>query len=180
MRTVKAQISLRIRTVWSEPSLSANRITGHHRMYQWRANARMNICSCVRWLNLCILRMLEDTFSLSAAHISGKMRTRTLGRLSRKDHNGEHPHPCGLISLCWPPEEGLETTTHWTTSETSDRSVWVSRLIYFRCERMTNGKVSHYADAQIKSIKVAHETKNALKNENQSLGFIETLHTTAM
>ena len=33
MRTVKAQICLRIRTVWSGPSLSANRVTGYYSMY---------------------------------------------------------------------------------------------------------------------------------------------------
>ena len=43
MRTVKAQISLRIRAVWSGPSLSAYRIIGHYRMYQWRANIRMRL-----------------------------------------------------------------------------------------------------------------------------------------
>ena len=35
MRTAKSQISLRIRAVWSGPSLSANRIIGHYRMYQF-------------------------------------------------------------------------------------------------------------------------------------------------
>ena len=49
MRTSKAQISLRIRAVWSKFSLSANRIIRYHRMYQWRAKARMGPCACAGW-----------------------------------------------------------------------------------------------------------------------------------
>ena len=44
MRTVKAQISLRIRAVWSGLSLSANRIIGYYMIYEWRACARMKRC----------------------------------------------------------------------------------------------------------------------------------------
>ena len=70
MRTANSQISLRIRAVRSRPLLSANRIIGHYRMYQWRAHALMKFCACVGInLNMCILRMLEDTFSLDAAHL---------------------------------------------------------------------------------------------------------------
>ena len=50
MRTAKAQIRLRGRAVWSGHSLSADRIIWHHRMYQWRANARMKLCACARWI----------------------------------------------------------------------------------------------------------------------------------
>ena len=71
-RTAKAQISLRIRAVWSGHSPSANRIIGYYRMYQWRANIRMRLCACVGWI-LCILRMLEDTFSLGAADDANKI-----------------------------------------------------------------------------------------------------------
>ena len=49
MRAAKAQISLRIRAVWSGPSLSANKIIGYYRMYEWRAKARMILCACKRW-----------------------------------------------------------------------------------------------------------------------------------
>ena len=45
MRTAKSQISLRIRAVWSSPSLTANRITGYNRMYERRAKARVILCS---------------------------------------------------------------------------------------------------------------------------------------
>ena len=47
--TVKAQISLRIRAVWSGPSLSTNRIIGYYRMYEWRGNNRKLLCACARW-----------------------------------------------------------------------------------------------------------------------------------
>ena len=36
--------------VWSGPLLSANKIIGHYRMYQCRANAWMRLCTCVEWL----------------------------------------------------------------------------------------------------------------------------------
>ena len=49
MRTEKAQIRLRIRAVWSGPSLSADRIIGYYRMFQWRANAWMRPCACTGW-----------------------------------------------------------------------------------------------------------------------------------
>ena len=46
MLTAKAQISAATcaSTVWSGPSLSANRIIGCYRMYKWRAKAQMILC----------------------------------------------------------------------------------------------------------------------------------------
>ena len=41
MRRAKAQISLRVRAVWSRPSLSIYRISGYYRIYRWRAEAWM-------------------------------------------------------------------------------------------------------------------------------------------
>ena len=74
-RTVKAQISLRTCAVWSGPSLSANRIIGYYKMYEWRANdLRMPGMN----MNLCILRIRKDTFSLGTAHIILNMTTGTL------------------------------------------------------------------------------------------------------
>ena len=72
MQKAKAQISLRIRTLWSGPLLSANRIIGHyiHVKYQKRANPNETLRMRGMNLNLCILRMLEDTFSLEAAQLS--------------------------------------------------------------------------------------------------------------
>ena len=49
MRWAKAQISLRICAVWSRPSLFTNRIIGYQNMYEWRANARMILCTCAGW-----------------------------------------------------------------------------------------------------------------------------------
>ena len=46
MRTAKAQVSLRIRAGSSGPSLSANKIIGYYRMYEWRVKARMILCAC--------------------------------------------------------------------------------------------------------------------------------------
>ena len=51
VRTVKAQISLRIRAVWSGPLLSANRIIGYNRTFQWRAITRMKLCACAWWFD---------------------------------------------------------------------------------------------------------------------------------
>ena len=50
MRSAKAQIRLRIRAVWSGPSMPTNRVIGHCRMYQWRANARVRFCACMGWI----------------------------------------------------------------------------------------------------------------------------------
>ena len=47
MRTAKAQISQRIHAIWSGPSLSADRIIGYYRMYEWRAKAPM--VQCIYW-----------------------------------------------------------------------------------------------------------------------------------
>ena len=46
LRTGKALIRLRIRTVWSGPSLSTNEIIGYYRMFRWKANALMRLCRC--------------------------------------------------------------------------------------------------------------------------------------
>ena len=45
----QVQISLRECAVSSGPSLSANRIIGYSRMFQWRANARIRLCASVEW-----------------------------------------------------------------------------------------------------------------------------------
>ena len=49
------------------PSLFTNRITGHYKLYQWRPNAQIKLPTCGMNLNLCILQMLEDTFSIRVA-----------------------------------------------------------------------------------------------------------------
>ena len=64
MRTVKAQISLRIRAVWSGPSLSANRIIGFYRMYQRRFG--WYFAHTQGGLNLRNVCIFKRTFSLHA------------------------------------------------------------------------------------------------------------------
>ena len=49
MRTAKAQIRLRIHAVWSVPSMSAYRIIGYYRIYEWRAKTRMVRCASTGW-----------------------------------------------------------------------------------------------------------------------------------
>ena len=49
MQTAKAQISLRISTIWSGPSLSTNRIIGYYIMYECRAKAWMILSACPGW-----------------------------------------------------------------------------------------------------------------------------------
>ena len=49
MRTAKAQISLRIRAVWSGSSLSVNKIIEYYKMCERRTKARMIRCICAGW-----------------------------------------------------------------------------------------------------------------------------------
>ena len=63
MRSVKAQISLHIRTLWSGTWLYANRTIGHYRMYQWRANAHMWLCACMGWIWICKFCTCSKTYS---------------------------------------------------------------------------------------------------------------------
>ena len=42
MQKANAHIHMRMRTVWPVPSLSANRIIGYYRLYDWKTKARMN------------------------------------------------------------------------------------------------------------------------------------------
>ena len=45
MYTVKAQSSMHVYTIWSEPLLYTNRIIGYFRMYEWRAKTHV-LCAC--------------------------------------------------------------------------------------------------------------------------------------
>ena len=69
MGTAKAQISLRIRAVWSGPLLSANRTIGYYRMYDWRTKARMIFAYVQDDPGLRILRMFGGTFPLDATQL---------------------------------------------------------------------------------------------------------------
>ena len=68
MWTAKAQISRRIHSVWSEPSLSTNRIIGCYRMYEWRAKAWTIHCTAKAQISLYILTVWSGP-SLSANRI---------------------------------------------------------------------------------------------------------------
>ena len=65
MRTAKAQISLRIRTVWLGPLPYANTTE----FMNWEQRPVRFFAHAQDVLNLRLLRMLECTFSLHAAHI---------------------------------------------------------------------------------------------------------------
>ena len=47
--------------VWSGPSLFADRIIGHYRMHQWRANARMRLCAYMGWIWICAFGACSKT-----------------------------------------------------------------------------------------------------------------------
>ena len=53
--------SLSVRLVWPRPSLSANIIIGHFRMYYWRASALMRLCACVGWIWICAVCICSKT-----------------------------------------------------------------------------------------------------------------------
>ena len=62
MRTAKDQISLRMRAVWSRPSLSAKRIIWYHRMYESGEKCQNQTAYVQDDVNLRMLRMIEGTF----------------------------------------------------------------------------------------------------------------------
>ena len=53
--------SLSVRLVWPGPSLSANIIILHFRMYYWRASALMRLCACVGWIWICAVCICSKT-----------------------------------------------------------------------------------------------------------------------
>ena len=62
MHTEKAQISLRIRAVWSGPLLSTNKSIGYYRIYEWRAKPGWYFVHVQDDLNPRIFRMFEGTW----------------------------------------------------------------------------------------------------------------------
>ena len=59
----KTQISLCFHAVWSGPPLSANRIIGYYRMFEWRAKPRRYFAHLQVGLNLLILCVFHLTQS---------------------------------------------------------------------------------------------------------------------
>ena len=83
MRTVTAQISLHIHAVQSGPLLSANRIIGYYRMYEWKAKGPEDtyFAHAHDDLNLHNLHMFEGTFLLT--HLSLTYHKRDTGKQCR-------------------------------------------------------------------------------------------------
>ena len=149
MRTAKAQISLRIRAVWSGPSLSANRIIGYYRMYQWRANARMRPHACVGWIWLCAfcacwkrhVRSAQTKFYLSddlAKTRNGFLRAEVQQLLQQgaiSEDSDQPAHPRSLIRVFAVRRMKLWVYIIIEHSEDSDQSVWMRKLIWVFAER---------------------------------------------
>ena len=75
MWSAKAQISLHICTVWSRPSLYANRIMGYYRMYHWRTKVVIRLCACIGWTSICAF----CTCSKTPFGLTGPMSGHDLG-----------------------------------------------------------------------------------------------------
>ena len=93
-RTSKAQISLRIREVWSGPPMFANRIIRFYRMLQWRANARMRFRACAGWYESAHLAharwhitLDEAKILLPSRHTTLKQRRFNIKTLNRRCFN---------------------------------------------------------------------------------------------
>ena len=95
MWTAKVQISLRICTVWSGPSLCTYRIIGYYRMYEWRANAQGWIWICIfcawcgpfNYLEVCLKMLrwgLHCLFGHVCSEIQGKSSRWTVLNLKVK------------------------------------------------------------------------------------------------
>ena len=95
MGTAKAQISLRIRAVRSGLSLSANRITGRYRMYEWRAKARMIIFAHAQDdLNLCVAHVQRHFFDWRGTVFKGRF----CSYLDRSTSICSRPSPSTLLT----------------------------------------------------------------------------------
>ena len=104
MRTAKDQIRLRIRTVWSGPSLSANRIIGHCGMYEWWAKARIILFACEKGVN-------QGThLQADVSGILGQTRNAYESHLDDLDASPSH--------FWWLGVKGMEPTKRKETSRT--------------------------------------------------------------
>ena len=77
MRTAKTQLSLRMRTIWSEFSFSAKRLIWNYSMYQLRANARMRLFACAvrTWICAFCPCFRRHVFALCAQITTGNIRS---------------------------------------------------------------------------------------------------------
>ena len=61
VRTTKAQIRLRIRAVWSGPSLSANRVIRYCRICRYIANVFIGLCALAGWAGALLFSSVQNT-----------------------------------------------------------------------------------------------------------------------
>ena len=107
-----------------------------YKMYQSRANARTRLCACAGWIWTCILRMFEDTFLLSVAHMilhsdkidePGHSISDKTAYVPSENYD-QHAHPRSLISLRCPSEDALAPRR--LSCEDSDQTTRMRRLIW--------------------------------------------------
>ena len=94
MWTAKAQISLRIRAVWSGPWLSANRNIGYYRMHGYRAKVRVILCACEEWsiyVHFAHVRR-QLSFMLDTANLRIVLRIRVFSKNYLKYLFSVHSH----------------------------------------------------------------------------------------
>ena len=102
MQTAKAQISMCIRAVWSGPWLPADRIIGHYRIYQWKANAQMRFCACPGWCVSSHFAHARRHFFLDSIHLIiepayDKTNNMACAPSEDSDQPGHPPYP---IRVC--------------------------------------------------------------------------------
>ena len=125
MRTAKVQIRLRGCAVWSGPLLSAYRIIGYYRMYEWWAKAQMILYACAGWSEH-FAHVRRHFFAWRGQNIrdeSGKMYVMTC---SFSEDSDQLMHPCSLVrifywALCWYPKclrTGSEDWSGWVNAQT--------------------------------------------------------------
>ena len=120
MRTAKVWISLHICAVWSEPSLSTNRITEYYRMYHWRENAQIRPCTCAGWL---LTFQFPTAIFLCRAFVFGDVLITTSARISSLTESSSGEGPDNLMEYsrwnrwsCFLEKPRSRTTTilaHW-------------------------------------------------------------------
>ena len=108
-------------TVCSEPSLSANRIIGFYRMFQWRAKALMNFEHVQDDVNPHILRTFESIFSLDMANISQNHEKRHIQTCAPSNKLNQRAYPCNR--LCCLPEQNLDCWLSKENQSKIDKSV---------------------------------------------------------
>ena len=121
MWTAKAQISLRIRAVWSGPSRSTNRIIGYYKIYERRTKVRIVLCTCAWWSESAHVRR----------HFFGWRETymaRDLGKPTVQKHWHKHRPLC---SHCYEGLLGLPAQSN---------GLWMHHISTVEAPVMTQGR----------------------------------------